>query len=177
MHSDSFKLRDWDSGLPDTFAMQRFRSNLLDTAIVMNGAETANGLGLAHEVLSGADHHAILGQASAPIPEPEDYAGPEARMRNQGRLFHKYGILQRLIPILRSLVISGLPERILRLAEINGSTRHHTHTFEEREGGTLCRDRVRYWPRGGALMNWLFVRKDVERIFEYRRQRLMEIFP
>jgi ligand-binding SRPBCC domain-containing protein len=54
---------------------------------------------------------------------------------------------------------------------------HHTHTFEEREGGTLCRDRVRYWPRGGALMNWLFVRKDVERIFEYRRQRLVEIFP
>ena len=54
---------------------------------------------------------------------------------------------------------------------------HHTHTFEEREGGTLCRDRVRYWPRGGALMNWLFVRKDVERIFEYRRQRLMETFP
>jgi len=54
---------------------------------------------------------------------------------------------------------------------------HHTNTFEEREGGTLCRDRVRYWPRGGALMNWLFVRKDVERIFEYRRQRLMETFP
>ena len=130
MHSDFFKLRDWDSGLPDTFAMQRFRSNLLDTAIVMNGAETANGLGLAHEVLSGADHQAILGQVSAPIPEPEDYAGPEARMRNQGRLFHKYGIQQRLIPILRSLVISGLPDRILRLAEINGSTRHHAHTFD-----------------------------------------------
>jgi len=53
---------------------------------------------------------------------------------------------------------------------------HHTHTFTEREGGTLCRDDVRYRPRGGALMNWLFVRRDVERIFEYRQKRLREIF-
>ena len=96
----------------------------------MNGAETVTGLDLAHEVLSGADHQATLGQVSAPIPEPGDYAGPETRMRNQGRLFYKYGIQQRLIPILRFLVISGLLERILRLAEIDGSTRHHAHIFD-----------------------------------------------
>jgi ligand-binding SRPBCC domain-containing protein len=54
---------------------------------------------------------------------------------------------------------------------------HHTHTFEEREGGTLCRDRVRYRPIGGALINWLFVRRDVEKIFQYRQQRLRELFP
>ncbi len=54
---------------------------------------------------------------------------------------------------------------------------HHTHTFEERDGGTLCLDHVRYRPRGGALINWLFVRRDVERIFQYRQQRLKEMFP
>ena len=53
---------------------------------------------------------------------------------------------------------------------------HHTHTFTERDGGTLCRDAVRYRPRGGALMNWLFVRKDVEKIFAYRQKRLVELF-
>jgi ligand-binding SRPBCC domain-containing protein len=53
---------------------------------------------------------------------------------------------------------------------------HHTHTFEEQDGGTLCRDRVRYRPRGGALVHWLFVRRDVERIFQYRQQRLKDIF-
>lgn len=53
---------------------------------------------------------------------------------------------------------------------------HHTHTFEERDGGTLCRDEVRYRPRGGVVMNWLFVRRDVARIFNHRRQRLREIF-
>ena len=53
---------------------------------------------------------------------------------------------------------------------------HHTHAFEERDGGTLCTDAVRYRPRGGVLMNWLFVRRDVERIFAYRRERLLELF-
>jgi ligand-binding SRPBCC domain-containing protein len=53
---------------------------------------------------------------------------------------------------------------------------HHTHTFEERDGGTLCLDHVRYCPRGGALINWLFVRRDVERIFQYRCKRLLELF-
>ena len=53
---------------------------------------------------------------------------------------------------------------------------HHTHTFEERDGGTLCRDHVRYRPRGGALVDWLFVRRDVERIFQDRQQRLKAIF-
>jgi ligand-binding SRPBCC domain-containing protein len=52
---------------------------------------------------------------------------------------------------------------------------HHTHTFEERAGGTLCTDDVRYRPRGGALANWLFVRRDVERIFHYRKLRLTQL--
>ncbi|MEP6467682.1 MAG: SRPBCC family protein [Parafilimonas sp.] len=52
---------------------------------------------------------------------------------------------------------------------------HHRHSFHERHGGTLCLDEVRYRPRGGALMNWLFVRRDVERIFKFRADRLEEI--
>lgn len=53
----------------------------------------------------------------------------------------------------------------------------HTHVFEESAGGTRCVDQVRYCPHGGALMNWLFVRRDVAKIFAYRRQQLMKIFP
>ncbi len=53
---------------------------------------------------------------------------------------------------------------------------HHTHTFEPRDGGTLCLDQVQYRPRGGALINWLFVRRDVERIFAYRQERLQTLF-
>lgn len=53
---------------------------------------------------------------------------------------------------------------------------HHTHSFIERDGGTLCRDEVVYRPRGGALVNWLFVRRDVEKIFQYRAKKLQELF-
>lgn len=52
---------------------------------------------------------------------------------------------------------------------------HHTHTFAERDGGTVFTDQVRYRPRGGALTNRLFVRRDVGRIFEYRSRRLREL--
>ena len=52
---------------------------------------------------------------------------------------------------------------------------HHTHTFAEHNGGTVCTDQVRYRPRGGALINWLFVRRGVERIFEYRSRQLREL--
>ena len=53
---------------------------------------------------------------------------------------------------------------------------HHTHTFMERDGGTLCRDEVVYRPRGGALINWLFVRRDVAKIFAFRQQVLARRF-
>ncbi|MCL4179451.1 MAG: SRPBCC family protein [Verrucomicrobia bacterium] len=53
---------------------------------------------------------------------------------------------------------------------------HHTHTLVERDGGTSFHDRVRYRPRGSALIHWLFVRRDVARIFQYREQRLRELF-
>jgi ligand-binding SRPBCC domain-containing protein len=53
---------------------------------------------------------------------------------------------------------------------------HHTHTFVEKDGGTLCRDEVRYWPRGGRLIHALFVKRDVRAIFDYRRKRLTELF-
>jgi ligand-binding SRPBCC domain-containing protein len=53
---------------------------------------------------------------------------------------------------------------------------HHTHTFEMQDGGTLCCDRVRYRPRGGGLMNRLFIRRDVERIFAFRNEKLSQMF-
>jgi ligand-binding SRPBCC domain-containing protein len=56
---------------------------------------------------------------------------------------------------------------------------HHTHRFEECNGGTRMIDTVRYrLPFGpfGRLVNALLVRRDVERIFDYRNRRIGEIF-
>jgi ligand-binding SRPBCC domain-containing protein len=48
----------------------------------------------------------------------------------------------------------------------------HTHAFEERPDGTLIRDRVVYrMPHGAlrALAHRLLLARDLERIFDYRR--------
>ncbi len=53
---------------------------------------------------------------------------------------------------------------------------HHTHTFEPSAGGgTLMRDEVRYaLPLGplGELAHRLLVRRDLERIFDHRAERV-----
>jgi ligand-binding SRPBCC domain-containing protein len=54
----------------------------------------------------------------------------------------------------------------------------HTHAFEpDGENATIIRDRVRYAiPFGplGTLAHHLFVRRDLERIFDYRRDAVAE---
>lgn len=52
----------------------------------------------------------------------------------------------------------------------------HEHIFEERDGGTLCIDKVNYAVLGGALIERLFVRRDVKRIFEHRTVALRNHF-
>lgn len=52
----------------------------------------------------------------------------------------------------------------------------HTHTFEEVEGGTRAGDRVEYAVPGGAVVHALFVRRDVQKIFDYRARKLAELF-
>ena len=44
---------------------------------------------------------------------------------------------------------------------------HHEHTFVERDGGSLV---------GGALVERLFVRRDITTIFTYRQQKLAALF-
>lgn len=52
----------------------------------------------------------------------------------------------------------------------------HEHTFEERDGGTLATDVVRYSVPGGMLVDRLLVKRDVEKIFAYRQRRLTDLF-
>ncbi|MBP1772107.1 MAG: cyclase/dehydrase [Holophagaceae bacterium] len=64
---------------------------------------------------------------------------------------------------------------------------HHTHAFEDLpaspdlpQGGTRMTDRVRYrvgWGFLGRIVTALWVRRDIARIFEYRKQALAARFP
>jgi len=69
------------------------------------------------------------------------------------------------------------PHRFIDL-QIKGPYRrwHHEHIFEPQDNGTLCRDRVRYAVLGGSLVDRLFVRRDVKKIFEFRSQKLLQVF-
>jgi ligand-binding SRPBCC domain-containing protein len=53
----------------------------------------------------------------------------------------------------------------------------HEHTFEARDGGTLARDHVRYAVALDFLVHRLFVRPDMERIFQFRSEALRKRFP
>jgi ligand-binding SRPBCC domain-containing protein len=53
----------------------------------------------------------------------------------------------------------------------------HQHRFEPCDGGTRVVDDVHYDVPGGAIVHWLVVKRDVQKIFEYRLRMLQEIFP
>ena len=56
----------------------------------------------------------------------------------------------------------------------------HHHSLLYVEGGTAMTDELRYvLPFGplGKISHWLFVRRNLESIFSFRRQALEEIFP
>ena len=52
----------------------------------------------------------------------------------------------------------------------------HEHIFETSDVGTLVRDKVNYEVIGGNLINKLFVKKDLAKIFNYRQATLLSIF-
>jgi len=57
---------------------------------------------------------------------------------------------------------------------------HHTHEFvgavQDGRMGTRCIDHVRYKHMGGPIAEALLVRRDLERIFAYRRQKMLDLF-
>lgn len=72
------------------------------------------------------------------------------------------------------------PARCFVDRQIDGpfSLWNHTHTFEERPGGTLIRDRVEYrMPLGavGRLAHKLLIGRDLDRIFHYRSSAVIEL--
>src|SRR5262249_9945691 len=52
----------------------------------------------------------------------------------------------------------------------------HEHRFEAHNGGTLVQDTVQYAAPGGTLLRELLIDRDLDSIFNYRRERLEEHF-
>ena len=90
-----------------------------------------------------------------------------------------YRLRLRFVPIRwRTLISDWTPTSQFVDEQLKGPYRlwRHLHEFEECEGGTLVRDSVEYRVLGGKLIERLFVRRDLRRIFEYRYSQLAAIF-
>ena len=52
----------------------------------------------------------------------------------------------------------------------------HLHTFEETKDGTLMKDQVDYSVFGGRLIERIFVRPDIKKIFTFRNEEILRRF-
>ncbi|NWJ42264.1 MAG: SRPBCC family protein [Geothrix sp.] len=107
---------------------------------------------------------------------------PRPLPQGEGALFD-YRIRVRGLPIRwRTLIETFIPGERFVDRQIAGpyAIWHHTHRFEDLpDGGTRMTDQVRYrvgWGFIGHLVTALWVRKDVAKIFAYRKQVLAERF-
>lgn len=78
----------------------------------------------------------------------------------------------------RSKITEWKPPHRFVDEQIRGPYRRwiHEHTFAERDGGTVMRDRVRYALRFDFLVHAWLVRPEIERIFAYRMHKVRERF-
>lgn len=107
--------------------------------------------------------------------------GSEPDWMGAGTLI-RYRLRLRGIPI-RWLTRIELWEPVRRFADLQlkGPYRswHHLHEFEPDGDGTLMRDTVRYSMRAGPVgeaVHDCIVAPDLARIFDYRAERISEIF-
>ena len=107
---------------------------------------------------------------------------PEPIQMNEGQLIDYTLTIMYIINIRWTTLITMYEEpNIFIDQQLKGpySLWHHTHTFEEKDGGTLIKDKVIYGiPFGwfGRFLNFVYIKHDINSIFKYRHQILNKIF-
>ncbi len=89
-----------------------------------------------------------------------------------------YALRLRGLPIRwRTLISAWEPPNRFVDEQVRGPYRmwHHEHLFEPCPEGTRCIDIVNYRHWGGRFIERCLVRPDLERIFSFRRRRLLEL--
>ena len=88
-----------------------------------------------------------------------------------------YRLRLRGVPVRwRTEITAWDPPRSFTDTQLRGPYRKwvHRHDFVEEDGGTRVDDTVTYAVPGGALVDRLIVRPDLDRIFGYRRRAIRE---
>jgi ligand-binding SRPBCC domain-containing protein len=121
-----------------------------------------------------------LGRITPPFLHFKILSQQPARM-GPGTLI-KYRIRVRGLPVRwLTRIEQWEPTRRFVDLQLSGPYRlwHHTHDFEPDSGGTMMRDTVRYAMRAGAIgeaVHERIVRRDLDRIFDYRIEQIAEVF-
>lgn len=90
-----------------------------------------------------------------------------------------YRIRLRGVPIhWRTEITTWAPPLRFVDEQVRGPYRlwRHAHTFREVPGGTLADDTVDYLVPGGPLVDALFVRGELDRIFRHRQHATLDAF-
>ena len=108
---------------------------------------------------------------------------PRPLPQGEGALFD-YRIRVRGLPLRwRTLMETFVPGERFVDRQLKGpyALWHHTHAFEDLPaGGTRMTDTVRFrvgWGFLSTLVTTLWIRRDIQKIFNYRRQVLADLFP
>ncbi len=91
----------------------------------------------------------------------------------------EYKIMLRVIPLKwRSRISIWDPPHKFMDIQLKGPYLkwEHLHTFAEHPDGTVVEDTVSYRVLGGFLIEKLFVRPDLNKIFTFRHSKLEELF-
>ena len=124
MSEPASKVRPWDTNLPDYFSRGLYENGAIDAAINITASFTANKWPGTRtwSSWSSATPRIVWRSSSA--------TGITPRLRRHRDPNEKSTTQEKSRPVLRSDVVGGIPDRILRLAEVNGSLRHHAHIFD-----------------------------------------------
>ena len=130
------------------------------------------------EISSNSDNHQPPKQWRKRIPSNAHLSG--ARSASMLKYFIKSGLKVNEIKVKNLLWGSYKPYKFID-QQIKGpyTLWHHTHTFEEKDGGTLIKDKLRYAiPFGllGRLIHFIYIKYDINGIFQYRHKILNQIF-
>ncbi len=132
------------------------------------------------EVFAFFDRPENLAEITPPWLDFEILTPPPIEMRRDALI--DYVVRLHRLPVLWSSLIAVYepPDRFVDV-QLRGpySFWHHEHHFTETPRGTLIRDEVRYaMPLGllGDLVHRVSVRRQIERIFAYRRAKAAELF-
>ena len=92
----------------------------------------------------------------------------------------RYRLRLRRVPVSwESEITDWEPPLRFTDTQIRGPYRYwiHRHRFEETRDGTLVADDVTYRVPVGSLVNSLFVAGELRRIFDYRKAKLLQLYP